>query len=168
MNSLLKNRRWPDWAGGESLATPRGVSNASRRCKQRPSKFFVGERFFSEIYRTSVTYPRLKYSAENMSSEYRSEKSLASFAFLACRPTYSALLSQHPHLLSAIDLQDGVHTPRERAIQLQSASNTSSSSLVIGSHKGHEGHEGFKNLDRFGIATVQATQYTLRDLLRPL
>ena len=34
--------------GGESLA-PRGVSNASGRCKQRPSKFFVGERFFSEM-----------------------------------------------------------------------------------------------------------------------
>ena len=80
----------------------------------------------------------LKYSAGNMSSGYRSEKSLGSFAFLACRPTYSALPSQHPHLLSAIDLQDGVHTPRERAIQLQSGSNTSSSSLVIGSHKGQE------------------------------
>ena len=35
--------------GGESLAAPRGVSDASRRCKQRPSKFFVGERFSSEI-----------------------------------------------------------------------------------------------------------------------
>jgi hypothetical protein len=35
--------------GGESLAAPRGVSDASRRCKQRPSKFFVGERFFSEM-----------------------------------------------------------------------------------------------------------------------
>src|SRR5260370_4009832 len=90
-----------------------------------------------------------------MSSEYRSEKSLASFAFLACRPTYLALPSQHPHLLSAIDWQDGVHTPRERAIQLQSASNTSSSSLVIGSHKGHAGHEGFEILDGFGNATVQ-------------
>jgi len=35
--------------GGESLAAPRGVSDASRRCKQRPSKFSVEERFFSEI-----------------------------------------------------------------------------------------------------------------------
>jgi hypothetical protein len=35
--------------GGESLAAPRGVSNAFGRCKQRPSKFFVGERLFSEI-----------------------------------------------------------------------------------------------------------------------
>src|SRR5260370_16339961 len=90
-------------------------------------------------------YLRLKYSAENMSSEYRSEKSPASFAFLACHPTYSALPSQHPHLLSAIDLQDGVHTPRERAIQLQSASNTSSSSLVIGSPKGQEGKTHHKD-----------------------
>src|ERR1700730_3367264 len=36
---LLKSRRE---SGGEPLAAPRGVSDASRRCKQRPSKFFVG------------------------------------------------------------------------------------------------------------------------------
>ena len=108
-----------------------------------------GSRGSASLPSNAGPYRHLKYSAENMSSEYRSEKSLASFAFLACRPTYSALPSQHPHLLSAIDLPDGVHTPRERAIQLQSASNTSSSSLVIGSHKGREGHEGFKNSTEF-------------------
>ena len=31
----LKSPCWPDWAGGESLAAPRGVSDASRRCKRR-------------------------------------------------------------------------------------------------------------------------------------
>jgi hypothetical protein len=30
---LLKNCRWSDWGGGEPLAAPRGVSDASRRCK---------------------------------------------------------------------------------------------------------------------------------------
>jgi hypothetical protein len=35
-----------DCNGGESLAAPRGVSDASRRCKQRPSKFLVEGRFF--------------------------------------------------------------------------------------------------------------------------
>ena len=74
-----------------------------------------------------------------MSLEYRSEKSLELFAFPALRPTCSTLLSQHPHLPSAIDWQDAVHTRQERAIQLQSVSNTSSSSFAIGSHKGHKG-----------------------------
>ncbi len=31
------------WAGGEPLAAHRGVSDASRRCKQRPSKFWPGQ-----------------------------------------------------------------------------------------------------------------------------
>jgi hypothetical protein len=35
--------------GGESLAAPRGVSDASRRCKQRSSKFLIEGRFFSGI-----------------------------------------------------------------------------------------------------------------------
>src|SRR5271165_6322257 len=50
---LLKNPDWSDrpWSpGGESLAAPRGVSDASRRCKQRPSKLFAGGCFFSRIY----------------------------------------------------------------------------------------------------------------------
>ena len=38
---------------GEPLAAPRGVSDASRRCKQRPSKFLVGGRFFQRSQRHS-------------------------------------------------------------------------------------------------------------------
>jgi hypothetical protein len=53
---LVKN---PDWrgfdAGGESLAAPRGVSDASRRCKQRPSKFSSDNGFFSQIEFALVT-----------------------------------------------------------------------------------------------------------------
>ena len=97
---------------------------------------------------------RLNYSEGNRSSECRSEKSPASFAFRAFRPTYLTLPSQHPHLPAAIDSRGGVHTPRQRAIRLQSASNTSSSSLVIGSHKCHEGHEGFWSLLKRGIGGV--------------
>jgi hypothetical protein len=44
---LLENRR-PDWAGGESLAAPRGVPDASRRCKKRPFQVFLaGGRYLS-------------------------------------------------------------------------------------------------------------------------
>jgi len=46
---LLKNPLWPLGPGGESLAAPRGVSDASRRCKQRPSKLFARGWFFSRI-----------------------------------------------------------------------------------------------------------------------
>jgi len=35
-------RRWSDWTGGEPLAAPKGVSDASRRCMQRPSKLWPG------------------------------------------------------------------------------------------------------------------------------
>ena len=68
----LKNPDWPDWRWRESLAAPRGVSrqavdvltfwvlgfasrrgkprtDASRRCKQRPSKLFAGGCFFKRI-----------------------------------------------------------------------------------------------------------------------
>jgi hypothetical protein len=34
---------------GSRLRLPRGVSDASRRCKQRPSKFLIERRFFSRI-----------------------------------------------------------------------------------------------------------------------
>jgi hypothetical protein len=41
--------------GGESLAAPRAVSDASRRCKQRPSKFLIEGRFFSRIPISAAT-----------------------------------------------------------------------------------------------------------------
>jgi hypothetical protein len=43
----LAELQWSN--GGESLAAPRGVSDASRRCKQRPSKFLIEGRFVSRI-----------------------------------------------------------------------------------------------------------------------
>src|SRR5260370_552611 len=54
--------------GGESLAAPRGVPDASGRCKQRPSKFLVGGRYLrrwrGNIQFTAMT-PQTKESFQD-------------------------------------------------------------------------------------------------------
>jgi hypothetical protein len=69
-------------------------------------------------------------SAGNKFLEYRSGKALELPVFRALLKCPSPLL-QYPHLPSAIGWPDAVHTRQERATQLQSVPNTSSSNFAI-------------------------------------
>jgi urease subunit gamma len=85
---------------GESLAAPRGVSDASRRCNQRPSKFFGGGRFFIQFIDICPPVNLQSKRCMNLTPREKDKLLIFTAALLAERRLARGVKLNHPEAIA--------------------------------------------------------------------